>query len=96
MSPGRGSAPRHTDWPTVSRKVTLSLSLSHRDTVMSPMGLETDNYCANEAQRRFTCPCLWRWQMQDSPNRYGGFNVRRSAIPKGEAVWHIHALRSDG
>jgi hypothetical protein len=26
MSPGRGSTPRHTDWPTVSRKLTLTLT----------------------------------------------------------------------
>jgi hypothetical protein len=28
MSPGRGSTPRHTDWPTVSHKVTLTLTLT--------------------------------------------------------------------
>jgi hypothetical protein len=36
MSPRRGSTPRQTDWLTVSRKVTLTLTIHNKQTHFLP------------------------------------------------------------
>jgi hypothetical protein len=82
MSPRRGSIPKQTDWLTVSRKVTLTLTLWPAYTY------ELFSHICSRDHQSF--PCFWQDNYINASNRFQLSLCNWWAVAGGHLSWNVY------